>query len=132
LRVFIETVGLIGGPSPKRHPYRRDRNPEKETPTTNQELIAGVLQIAREEVRRYLHSIIVAATPEWNRKSRGERIKAGLAEAKRNGQRLGRPEVVFDRDRAAELRKNGASIRDVARELGVPTSTVHRALSAAK
>jgi DNA invertase Pin-like site-specific DNA recombinase len=60
-----------------------------------------------------------------------ERTKAGLAAARRRGSRIGRPRVRLDLDRAQELRAGGASLRDVARELGVGPATLHRALTMA-
>jgi len=58
-----------------------------------------------------------------------ERTKAGLARAKKQGRCGGRPVKVFRRDRALELRTQGMSWRAIARELGVPHSTIRLALS---
>jgi DNA invertase Pin-like site-specific DNA recombinase len=53
-----------------------------------------------------------------------ERTKAGLARARAQGKRCGRPARVFDRKRAEDLRKGGASIRAIATLLEVPKSVV--------
>jgi DNA invertase Pin-like site-specific DNA recombinase len=58
-----------------------------------------------------------------------ERVRAGVAEAKRKGKHCGRPAKVFRRDQARALRKQGMSWRAIAAELGVPFSTVRRAMA---
>jgi DNA invertase Pin-like site-specific DNA recombinase len=55
-----------------------------------------------------------------------ERVRAGLERARREGKRLGRPRRVFDRREVIELRRRGASWREVARRLGVSTGTARR------
>ena len=61
-----------------------------------------------------------------------ERTNAGLDRAKRKGVRLGRPETRVDVWRAERLIADGASLRDAAAELGIPRSTLHRALKRPK
>ena len=58
-----------------------------------------------------------------------ERTKAGLAVARAKGQQLGRRWKIFPRDRARQMRKDGASWRAIARELGVGQSTIRSALT---
>lgn len=58
-----------------------------------------------------------------------ERVKAGVAEAKRKGKHCGRPTKVFRRDRALELRAAGMSWRKIEAELGIPQATIRAALS---
>jgi len=53
-----------------------------------------------------------------------ERTKAGLARVRAEGRHCGRPFVVFDRDRAIELRKQGMSWRAIARELNQKVGTI--------
>lgn len=65
---------------------------------------------------------------EFERDLLVERTKAGLAEARRQGRFGGRPARIFRRDRAAELRWQGMSWRAIGRELGVPQSTIRKAL----
>jgi DNA invertase Pin-like site-specific DNA recombinase len=60
-----------------------------------------------------------------------ERTKAGLAAARRRGKRLGRPRVFVPVLRARAMIAEGASLRRVARSLGVGFGTLHRALAAA-
>jgi DNA invertase Pin-like site-specific DNA recombinase len=55
-----------------------------------------------------------------------ERVRAGLERARREGKRLGRPRRVFDRFEVIELRRRGASWREVARRLGISTGTARR------
>jgi DNA invertase Pin-like site-specific DNA recombinase len=57
-----------------------------------------------------------------------ERVRAGVAEAQRQGKHCGRPKRVFRRDQALEMRTAGASWRKIAEELGVPASTVRLAI----
>jgi DNA invertase Pin-like site-specific DNA recombinase len=57
-----------------------------------------------------------------------ERTKAGLDHARARGIRLGRPRARLDLDAALRLRHEGMSLRDVAKQMKVGTSTLHRAL----
>jgi DNA invertase Pin-like site-specific DNA recombinase len=59
-----------------------------------------------------------------------ERVRAGLRHARARGKRLGRPGVNVEVKRIRELRAQGASLRAIARKLGVGLGTVHRALPA--
>jgi len=52
-----------------------------------------------------------------------ERTKAGIERARKAGKSIGRPKVVFDRARLAEMRKAGASWRTIASALGISTGT---------
>jgi DNA invertase Pin-like site-specific DNA recombinase len=56
------------------------------------------------------------------------RTKAGLERARRRGIRLGRPARRIDVRRALALKKDGASLREIAAALKVPTTTLHRAM----
>ncbi len=78
--------------------------------------------------RLMLH--ILAAVAEFERELICERVASGVANAKRQGKRLGRPRRVFDRERAQELRKQGLSLPKIARELGVGLGTVVRSIRA--
>jgi len=53
---------------------------------------------------------------------------AGLERAKAKGKRLGRPGAGFDLDRALEMRARSYSMRRIAQALGVPKSTIARAV----
>src|SRR5271169_4332040 len=73
---------------------------------------------------------IVGAMAEFERALIQERVKAGLRHARAQGKRLGRPGVNVEAKRIRELRAHGASLRTIARQLGVGLGTVHRALPA--
>ena len=57
-----------------------------------------------------------------------ERVRAGMARARAEGKRIGRPERRVDLERLARLRAEGRSIRQIARTLAVPSSTVAKRL----
>lgn len=57
-----------------------------------------------------------------------ERTKAGLARAKARGARLGRPRKYVDVERALRLIEGGMSKKAAAEEIGVPRSSLIRAL----
>jgi len=68
---------------------------------------------------------LVAAFAEFERGVLVERTRAGLAAARRRGARLGRPRVQVDLARARALRAGGASLRQIAKALGVGLGTIH-------
>jgi DNA invertase Pin-like site-specific DNA recombinase len=76
--------------------------------------------------RLLLH--ILAAVAEFERALIKERVSAGLKNAKAKGTRIGRPRVVFDRQRALDMRQQGMSFPAIARALGVGQGTVVRAV----
>jgi putative DNA-invertase from lambdoid prophage Rac len=76
--------------------------------------------------RLMLH--ILGAVAEFERGIIVERVKSGIAEAKRRGKHCGRAKRVFRRDEAARLRKGGMSLRAIGVKLGVPFTTVADAL----
>jgi DNA invertase Pin-like site-specific DNA recombinase len=67
---------------------------------------------------------ILAAVAEFERSMIRERVKAGMAAAKRRGKRLGRPRGTFDRDKIIELHLRGKSSRQIGAELGIHWTTV--------
>ena len=70
---------------------------------------------------------ILGSFAEFERERIRERIHAGLARARREGQRLGRRR---ERINARDLeRVQGLSVREAAKVLGVPPSRIHRARS---
>ena len=71
---------------------------------------------------------ILAAIAEFERARIAERVQAGLARAKKQGKKLGRPERTVPEAVLAPVR--GLSIREAARRLGVSRSTAHRWLVA--
>ena len=67
---------------------------------------------------------IFASFAEFEREMIRERVACGLKTARAKGKRLGRPKRVFRRDEALRLRSEGQSWRAIAKELGLPTSTI--------
>lgn len=73
---------------------------------------------------------ILAAFAELERNMIVERVKAGVAEAQRQGKHCGRPKRIFRRDEAQALLAKGLSLRAIAKQLGVSLTTVARSLRA--
>lgn len=73
---------------------------------------------------------VLGAIAEFERDLCRERTRAGLAAARRRGKRLGRPRALdaTATERARDLRHHGASVREVARALGVSLGTAHAAV----
>lgn len=71
---------------------------------------------------------VMAAFAELEREMIRERTKAGVKSSRAKGTKWGRPERVFKRDLAAEMRSAGISWRAIAKELGVPFTTVRTAV----
>lgn len=71
---------------------------------------------------------VISAVAEFERDLLIERTQAGLKRAKSNGKKLGRPSSLSEEDRvnALEMRKQGLSLADVAREYGVSRSAIQR------
>lgn len=57
---------------------------------------------------------------------RSERIKAGIARCKAQGQKFGPKPIVLDRVRLREMRTSGASLSAIAREFSISKSTAAR------
>jgi DNA invertase Pin-like site-specific DNA recombinase len=75
---------------------------------------------------------VMAAFAELEREMIRERVKAGMAVAKRRGTHCGRPKAVIDRRRVGEMQRRGSSVREIARLCGVGKSTVHAVLAAVR
>ncbi len=71
---------------------------------------------------------------EFERAMIAERVKSGLARARANGKRLGRPRVVTTAksDQIFHLRADGASIRNIAKAVGISATRVHGVLAEAQ
>jgi DNA invertase Pin-like site-specific DNA recombinase len=74
-----------------------------------------------------LQLYILAALAEFERARIQERVRAGLARARAQGVRLGRPPRQIDPERLATVA--GLPEREAARKLGVPRSTLQRYLA---
>jgi DNA invertase Pin-like site-specific DNA recombinase len=73
---------------------------------------------------------MLAVFAEFEREILSERVRAGLAEARQNGQRLGRPATAARK--AAEVRKlfrRGISKSEIARQLDIGRTSVRRILT---
>jgi len=74
---------------------------------------------------------LLASLAKQERVRISERVRAGLSRAKqygtRSGKSIGRPQALFQRDRALELRRQGLSWRKIAKIVGVSPTTVRRA-----
>jgi DNA invertase Pin-like site-specific DNA recombinase len=69
---------------------------------------------------------IFATIAEFERELIRDRVRSGLAAARANGTRLGRPRVELDYERIASLRAQGLGWKRIASVLGVGVGTVHR------
>ncbi len=115
-----------------------------------QDLIGTLNELKAKDVDLYLHKQgLDTSTPagkamfqmlgvfaEFEREIIAERIHAGLARAKeqgtKSGKPIGRPEVVGTvREKAVALKEKGLGTRRIAGELGVARATVVKALRAA-
>src|ERR1019366_4967578 len=66
---------------------------------------------------------ILATIAQQERIRISERVTAGLARARKQGRVGGRPRIVVDRKRIAELRAAGKTRPEIAAELGMRTRT---------
>ena len=72
---------------------------------------------------------VVGSVAEFERDIIKERVRAGLANARRNGKRLGRPSILAKvSPKIHTLKEKGLSNRMIAHKLGVGEATVRRAL----
>lgn len=67
---------------------------------------------------------ILGAIAEFERAIIVERVRAGVAQAQRDGKHCGRPKLIYRRDQARELKSQGKSIREIAAALGISKSTI--------
>lgn len=70
---------------------------------------------------------VLGAMAELERSLIVERVKAGLRNARAKGKRLGRPRVIVDAARIAQLRASGASWSAITRQLHLSDGTAKRA-----
>ncbi len=73
---------------------------------------------------------LLAVFAEFEREILRERVRAGLADAKRNGQRLGRPMTAgLHADKMRKLHRAGVSKAEIARRLRIGRTSVRRILA---
>ena len=70
---------------------------------------------------------IFASIAEFERELIRDRVRSGLALARRRGRQLGRPRIVVDASRVASLRAQGCSWAAISAELGIGKGTAQRA-----
>ena len=70
----------------------------------------------------------LGAIAEFERELIRERIKSGLNRTRSEGTKLGRPRIGFDVAKAVELRDSGLGYKQIARQLGIPRTTLFRSL----
>jgi DNA invertase Pin-like site-specific DNA recombinase len=72
---------------------------------------------------------ILGAAAEFERELISERVRDGMARARKENKKIGRPEILekrgIDISRIIELRESGKSIRDISQIIGIKRSTVH-------
>jgi DNA invertase Pin-like site-specific DNA recombinase len=71
---------------------------------------------------------LISAFAEFEKNVIGERVRAGLRNARSKGTRLGRPQVTADALRIATLRSQGASWPTISDTLAISTRTARRAV----
>ena len=72
---------------------------------------------------------LLAVFASFEREILGERVRAGLAHARLNGKRLGRPATAtMHADRVCKLRRSGLSKSEIARRLNIGRTSVRRIL----
>ncbi len=72
---------------------------------------------------------LLAVFAEFEREILRERVRAGLAQARQNGQRLGRPiTAALHADQIRKLNRAGISKAEIARRLQIGRTSVHRIL----
>jgi len=74
---------------------------------------------------------ILGAVAEFERSMIVDRVRSGMASAKRAGKHCGRPVKIWRRDKALELRRQGLSNREIAVKMGVSEASIRRALKSA-
>jgi DNA invertase Pin-like site-specific DNA recombinase len=72
---------------------------------------------------------VLGAVAELERSLIAERVRAGLRNARAKGKRLGRPRIIVDALQIGRLRAQGRTIREIAEDLGVSRSLVHKTLA---
>ena len=74
---------------------------------------------------------IISAMAEFERDLIRERVRAGIANRRAKGFRVGRKPIILDASRLATLRSEGLTIREIANQLACSPALVHKTLTAA-
>jgi DNA invertase Pin-like site-specific DNA recombinase len=69
---------------------------------------------------------VLGAVAELERSLIAERVRAGLRNARAKGKKLGRPRIVLDASRIADLRQAGLGWKKISAQLGLGVGTVLR------
>lgn len=69
---------------------------------------------------------LIASFAQFEKSIIQERVRAGIAKARAKCKVLGRPKKDIDIDKIKQLRKEGFSIRKIAKKIGVPKTTVSK------
>ncbi len=72
---------------------------------------------------------IISAISQLERDIIKERVKSGLRRAKERGKQLGRPKARVDLEKARKLKGEGATLREIAKQLKVSKSYISLALA---
>jgi DNA invertase Pin-like site-specific DNA recombinase len=71
---------------------------------------------------------VLATIAKQERVRISERVHAGLAKARKQGRIGGRPRLILDRAKVAQLDCDGYTIREIAAEMGCSPASIHRVL----
>jgi DNA invertase Pin-like site-specific DNA recombinase len=71
---------------------------------------------------------VLGAVAELERSLIGERVRAGVRNARAKGKKLGRPKVAVDATKVRELRQEGQSFEQIGETLSVSAASAWRAL----
>jgi DNA invertase Pin-like site-specific DNA recombinase len=71
----------------------------------------------------------LGAVAEFERAIISERVKAGMAAAKKRGKHCGRPKLAFDIELVKRLRLEGYSLREISKRTDISISSLSRKLS---
>src|SRR5258708_19723907 len=71
---------------------------------------------------------IISAMAEFERDLIRERVRAGIANRRAKGLRVGRKPIVLHAGRLATMRSGGLTIREIATELACSPALVHKTL----
>lgn len=71
---------------------------------------------------------IVGAFGEFEAALVRERVRAGVANARKKGVKLGRPSLYLDLEKIGSMRSQGSPIRQIASDLGISVGSVQKAI----